>query len=74
MTGFRSGIASFFLAILFSTVVYANSPPQEADSSTVPVSADITMDSPSNDSGPGDASGRDLPLIAYLIPLWESRV
>ena len=27
------------------------------------------MDSPSNDSGPGDASGRDLPLIAYLIPL-----
>ena len=69
MTGFRSGIASFFLAILFSTVVYANSPPQEADSSTVPVSADITMDSPSNDSGPGDASGRDLPLIAYLIPL-----
>lgn len=69
MTGFRSGIASFFLAILFSTVVYANSPPQEADSSTVSVSADITMDSPSNDSGPGDASGRDLPLIAYLIPL-----
>ncbi len=55
MTGYRSGIASFFLAILFSTVVYANSPPQEADSSTVPVSADITMDSPSNESGPSDA-------------------
>ena len=69
MTGYRSGIASFFLAILFSTVVYANSPPQEADSSTVPVSADVAMDSPSNDSGPSDASGRDLPLIAYLIPL-----
>ena len=69
MSGYRIGIASFFLAILFSTVVYANSPPQEADSSTAPISADIAMGSPSNDSGPGNASGRDLPLIAYLIPL-----
>ncbi|MGC6549258.1 MAG: sodium-translocating pyrophosphatase [Rubripirellula sp.] len=69
MTGYRSGIASFFMAILFSTVVYANSPPQEADSSTVPISSDVAMDLPSNDSSPGDASGRDLPLIAYVIPL-----
>ncbi|MGC6447939.1 MAG: sodium/proton-translocating pyrophosphatase, partial [Rubripirellula sp.] len=69
MSGYRSGIASFFMAILFSTVVYANSPPQEADSSTVPISSDVAMDLPSNDSSPGDASGRDLPLIAYVIPL-----
>ena len=69
MSGYRSGIASFFLAILFSTVVCANSPLQEAESLAVSVTADLALDSPSNDSVPVDTSGRKLPWIAYLIPL-----